>query len=1306
MKGPKDRARQDSTAAPSRGVAAGKVSLAHKRYGSVQRKAASQGAAPKGSTADASAQETASEAVGGPGQSLPHLDAIFGGYGVGAVRAPVGSASAHASEPIGDGGAKPVQLAKGETAVAPATPSGPEMQQRMKSSAGTSLDAGTAAAMGTHFKTDFANVRVHTDSPAADLCSDSGAKALTSGSNIFFGSGQYDPGSDKGRELIGHELTHVVQQSEGRASGLAAKEENDTGGSRGALEKEADTEGARAAAKTKDAAAGGGGPVNWSEVDKAKLTAHLDKLSEAGHEVPVASEPTGVEKHPLMAEMARQFVKTAPATAPGGDAPAQADKESNWWIGGTYNMVEVTGIPAKFVEHGKTSDAKAYNFYEHGHLDWKTKGANSRRDGNFGIEIKGSGKPKKYNYDAKTQPEWSRAVQMVVGGASDRKTVSMHNWAFSNIEASDWFDVVPGALKVKPGAEFVVHGVEEKMPFALPANTSLTVGYSQILSTTAGITTDQSLGHSTTRTRSITAGLKAGLEKKDVYKVGASAGLSSTNVSTVWDKVSSSVARANSTSVKATDTVAIKTGDKPEHHFVYPVWSVLPIKVQAYPHDGYGKVPAGGAPVWFTIHHMQVLHLKDMPASEVGEMKPLDPSDPALAADKERVKALGGGTAINVGGHRVTIAMDRERSMVKDWDNQKEPLRIYNTAGYNKKVEFNESASSSFVQADASGQDVSSTGGWDLGVSGEYLGLGGSFGYSESKTTAASYGDSVAKSGGKTRGKGLEVNVSVPGPADPKKEWVQLSLVPMYTERVYRFAIYDSTTSTWGPWLKNRAKSKEYAPMPAMIRTVKPAGVDATPVGPEKLDPSAAQKKSAKSVKELKSLRDAESDPAKKKEYADQIEAVLEGVRKEHEVMVRKVHSTLEAVDRDNNLYKITVDGRVYHGTLEVLADFTPPSKATLSAGDRLYSKDSTETDGTKVEVAGGLGGTGAQGRINPFPGDIDLSEQIKVTASSPDAAAQALARMIQSTVRDATKPTDDGRPPMQFLKMTCGALPPDSKNPGGVISWLHSQVMAGSRSYKKADGSTGTITLAEAFATPNAKRACNTFWRGPIDSKGSIGEITKVMAYEAIDKDTGKSMFATKKIGQAYQEVSLEKPVSHDTNRMGLMDALSPQIADYAKDGDWVKALKRALTVARMSGDFEAVNDFSPLLGLGAAELKTVTEHTDLFNREVVNNRRVDDQREAHPKMTDVVTAEAALDQANQLSSRIARLDIAIGGKMDAAIRAAGDDIRRNRTAYRTIERNVVKPLKIKLGRDKAYEASAKSALIHHGYLKSGDLK
>lgn len=77
---------------------------------------------------------------------------------------------------------------------------------------GQPLDAETRGFMEPRFGRDFSGVRVHTGSAAAQSARELDAVAYTVGSDIVFGEGRYAPGTDAGRRLIAHELTHTVQQ--------------------------------------------------------------------------------------------------------------------------------------------------------------------------------------------------------------------------------------------------------------------------------------------------------------------------------------------------------------------------------------------------------------------------------------------------------------------------------------------------------------------------------------------------------------------------------------------------------------------------------------------------------------------------------------------------------------------------------------------------------------------------------------------------------------------------------------------------------------------------------------------------------------------------------------------------------------------------------------------------------------------------------------------------------------------------------------------------------------------------------------
>lgn len=101
------------------------------------------------------------------------------------------------------------------------------------------------AGMESSFERDFSHVRVHPNSSKAP---EVGALAYTQGSDIHFAPGQYSPGSSSGRQLLGHELAHVVQQGEGRVrptTEVNGMPVNDSP----SLEEEADQMGSRAAGK-------------------------------------------------------------------------------------------------------------------------------------------------------------------------------------------------------------------------------------------------------------------------------------------------------------------------------------------------------------------------------------------------------------------------------------------------------------------------------------------------------------------------------------------------------------------------------------------------------------------------------------------------------------------------------------------------------------------------------------------------------------------------------------------------------------------------------------------------------------------------------------------------------------------------------------------------------------------------------------------------------------------------------------------------------------------------------------------------
>lgn len=157
--------------------------------------------------------------------------------------------------------------------------------------------------MESAFGTDFSSVRLHQGDEAEKLA----AQAYTQGTDIHFAPGQYDPQSQAGQELLGHELTHVVQQAQGRVStSIHAKgvPVNDDP----ALESEADALGAKAARGDSVAADVGAAPVI-----RAGAPVKAKKDSAGGGETPAGEFMVSTEE-----------AAENPAQAKGLAAPVQA----------------------------------------------------------------------------------------------------------------------------------------------------------------------------------------------------------------------------------------------------------------------------------------------------------------------------------------------------------------------------------------------------------------------------------------------------------------------------------------------------------------------------------------------------------------------------------------------------------------------------------------------------------------------------------------------------------------------------------------------------------------------------------------------------------------------------------------------------------------------------------------------------------------------------------------------------------------------------------------------------------------------
>ena len=96
----------------------------------------------------------------------------------------------------------------------------PDVQAAIAASrgGGRALDRSVAATLAPTMG-GLDDVRIHTGEGAAAMARAVSARAFTVGSDIYFGRGEYNPGTADGNALIAHEVAHTIQQRGAPADG-------------------------------------------------------------------------------------------------------------------------------------------------------------------------------------------------------------------------------------------------------------------------------------------------------------------------------------------------------------------------------------------------------------------------------------------------------------------------------------------------------------------------------------------------------------------------------------------------------------------------------------------------------------------------------------------------------------------------------------------------------------------------------------------------------------------------------------------------------------------------------------------------------------------------------------------------------------------------------------------------------------------------------------------------------------------------------------------------------------------------------
>ena len=340
---------------------------------------------------------------------------------------------------------------------------------------------------------------------------------------------------------------------------------------------------------------------------------------------------------------------------------------------------------------------------------------------------------------------------------------------------------------------------------------------------------------------------------------------------------------------------------------------------------------------------------------------------------------------------------------------------------------------------------------------------------------------------------------------------------------------------------------------------------------------------SSNRIADLVAQRSTSSDlsPIELAEVA-RIDAEIEAIRTERadalETFVLAERPDVEVFDRAQGFYRVPIaDGEGgshwFYGSLVPLwhLDHLDPSVFNIASSIASRPEQAKLPEGTAVVTHLAIAGTTSQSAVHPFPGDIDFSEDLIVTAPTAQAAAEAVAALVVEFVERNT----DNRS-LEFDKLRIMPLL-ERRIEGAEYEWTRERIL----------DPTQYSELISQLATIDGGRV-NTDWRVLIPG-GRYIIIGNIPGIRAFSNTTGERLLATQSLYGEFQAAYLEQelPPSREDQSLGEYAALMRSLAlKEARRGRPLKAAKRAFNYFRAIANLEAMAVVTQLFATPEAQV------------------------------------------------------------------------------------------------------------------------
>ncbi|MBP2326041.1 hypothetical protein JOF56_006426 [Kibdelosporangium banguiense] len=377
------------------------------------------------------------------------------------------------------------------------------------------------------------------------------------------------------------------------------------------------------------------------------------------------------------------------------------------------------------------------------------------------------------------------------------------------------------------------------------------------------------------------------------------------------------------------------------------------------------------------------------------------------------------------------------------------------------------------------------------------------------------------------------------------------------------------------------------------------------------------------SSRQIQQLLDTRT-PENEREVDAQIDAIRRRRAGAMAIVALTDNPLIEVVEPgDPGVYRVpTVDaeGRVryLHGGLQVAWHLAQASTSAYSLGETLSA-------GGEMTVAG----TAIQGRVHPFPPDVDFDEHIHVVANTRQEAGRMAAERLVANIRRISGGPVPGSSQVEFRHLL--TFPEGGRG----IRMSLDDINSGD----------AVATLGRAIANL-AGGNMNTFWRGYVVDDPAHPEerrfttVTKVVFVSATKPD-GTELMATSgsaDFNLAYLEVPDEIP---RTSLAEFATAMRSAAVEQADRGNWLKAAKRAYNYFSTIGDLAGMSALEPVFSQPQTNIEQYATVIDAIQ----NALELTDMGVRQPR-TRIISRDEALNQVERAAAMVEQRLPAVPGR------------------------------------------------------------